>query len=198
MHYTSNLKLELENDYIFSMLNISLKNKDNITKNHASRIKNYIFKIAKIFDLDQLFIKKLLYLADMHDLGKLVIPDNILLKPGPLNSEEWEIMKKHPELGYKIASSFAELEFIAEGILYHHESWDGNGYPAGLRADTIPLESRIISVIDAYDAMTSDRPYQKAISKEEAVAELKNNAGTQFDPGLIDIFSNIFYETAIF
>ena len=125
------------------------------------------------------------------DIGKIGIDDSVLKKPGKLNDEEWVIMKKHPEIGYRIAKSASELEPIAEYILTHHEKWNGKGYPKGLKGEEIPLLSRILAVVDAYDAMTEDRVYRKAMSKEEAIMEILANAGEQFDPEIAKIFIGI-------
>ncbi len=118
------------------------------------------------------------------------IDDRILNKPDKLDAEEWVEMKKHSEIGYRIARSSPDLVPIAEYILSLHERWDGGGYPQGIKGEEIPLLSRIISVIDAYDAMTENRSYRKAMSKEEAAQELENNAGTQFDPKIVSQFLN--------
>jgi HD-GYP domain-containing protein (c-di-GMP phosphodiesterase class II) len=130
-------------------------------------------------------------LAVLHDIGKVGIRESVLQKPGPLTPEEWEEMKKHPEIGYRITQNIPELAAVAEYILYHHERWDGKGYPRGLKGEEIPLLCRILAVADAYDAMTSDRTYRKAMSREEAIAEIKRNAGTQFDPIVADNLINM-------
>jgi len=129
----------------------------------------------------------------LHDIGKIGIDDKILNKPGKLTEEEWAIMKRHPEIGYRIARASHKLARIADYILTHHERWDGAGYPKGLKGEDIPLLSRILAVADAYDAMTEDRVYRKAMSKEQAVEEIRRNAGTQFDP----LIANIFIETIL-
>jgi len=121
-------------------------------------------------------------LCKLHDVGKVGIPDEILLKPGPLYDNEWTIMRTHPEIGARIVDGTPELAHIAESILCHHERWDGKGYPRNLSGSDIPLISRILSVVDAYDAMVSDRPYHKAIQPDQALAEIARNSGTQFDP----------------
>jgi len=126
----------------------------------------------------------------MHDIGKITIPDKILYKPGKLNPEEWDIMRKHTINGYNILKSADKYSRLAEYALTHHERIDGKGYPNGLKGDEIPLFSRIIHVADAYEAMTSDRIYRKALKKEEAIKELKRFSGTQFDSDLVDLFVN--------
>jgi len=133
-------------------------------------------------------IQELKTVGLLHDIGKVAIDENILNKPGKLTNEEWEELKRHPEIGYRILSSANDMAEIAEYVLAHHERWDGTGYPKGLRGKQIPLKSRIIAIADAFDAMISERPYKNALSKDAAVKELINNAGIQFDPELVKIF----------
>jgi HD-GYP domain-containing protein (c-di-GMP phosphodiesterase class II) len=128
--------------------------------------------------------------AMLHDIGKISIDKNILTKTDKLTDEELREIKKHPEVGYRICNSTSGLSHIAEYILCHHEYWNGCGYPLGLSRSDIPLISRIVSVVDAYDAMTKDRAYRKAMSHTEAVEEIIRNKGTQFDPEIADIFIN--------
>ena len=141
--------------------------------------------------LSQTEISELALLATLHDIGKIGVNDQILNKPGKLTDEEWTQMRKHTEIGYRIAMSSPELISIADYILTHHERWDGKGYPQGLSGTAIPLISRILSVVDAYDAMTKDRVYRKAMSKDHAIEELKANAGSQFDPTVVGVFIEI-------
>lgn len=124
----------------------------------------------------------------LHDIGKIAIDDRVLNKPDKLNEGEWKEMTRHPEIGYRIAQAAPEIRHIADFILTHHERWDGTGYPQKLKGSEIPLLSRILSVIDAYDAMTQNRPYRKALSLEEAKKELQLNAGSQFDARIVEIF----------
>ena len=119
-----------------------------------------------------------------------MIPDQIISKIDALNLEEFEIIKKHPETGYRIAEATPETSRISKYILYSHERWDGKGYPQGLRGEKIPLISRMIFILNAFNAMTYDKLYRKALSKKDAVCELRNNAGKQFDPELVDVFIN--------
>ncbi|MPM35364.1 Cyclic di-GMP phosphodiesterase [bioreactor metagenome] len=127
-------------------------------------------------------------MATLHDLGKIGISGSILTKPGLLNDAEWTEIKKHPEVGYRIALTIPELQGIANYILSHHERWDGMGYPEGLKGEEIPYISRLISVVDAFDAMTEKRPYRTTISETEAAREIFRNAGTQFDPVIAEVF----------
>ncbi|HUW66219.1 MAG TPA: HD-GYP domain-containing protein, partial [Spirochaetia bacterium] len=124
-------------------------------------------------------------------IGKIGIPDLILFKPGPLTPDETMEMRRHTQIGHRIAQSTPDLAPVADMIVKHHEWWNGQGYPFGLKGEEIPLEARIIAIIDAYDAMTSDRPYRKAVGPAEAEAELRRCAGTQFDPVLVDAFIGV-------
>ena len=129
--------------------------------------------------------------AILHDIGKIGIPDSILFKTYILTPSEWKKMREHSCIGYRMAKNIPDFASIAQEILYHHERWDGTGYPEGLKGEKIPLLSRIISIIDAYDVMQSRRPYKGSISKTEALKEIKRCAGTQFDPLLVEVFLKI-------
>jgi HD-GYP domain-containing protein (c-di-GMP phosphodiesterase class II) len=124
--------------------------------------------------------------APLHDLGKIRVPSSVLLKPGPLNARERAVINHHPVWGAELLACVPGVEVVASIVRFHHERWDGSGYPDGLTGERIPLSSRIIAVCDAYHAMTSDRPYRRAISAEQAFGELRANAGTQFDPRIVD------------
>ncbi len=135
--------------------------------------------------------------AELHDIGKAAIPNSILNKPGPLDHEERRFMQRHSEIGERIVAAAPTLREIAPIIRSAHERMDGTGYPDGLRLDQIPICSRIIAVVDAYDAMTTDRPYQQAMSSEDAVAELDRNAGTQFDATVVTAFTSVLAESSL-
>ena len=170
-----------------SLLTNMLEARSYETEAHARRLEDYCVKIGQRLGFRESVLNRLAFLAKFHDIGKIGIRDSILLKPGALSAIEFEEMKKHSEIGYRIANSMPDLEHVADLIHKHHEWFDGRGYPFGLKGDEIPVECRILSVVDAYDAMTSDRPYRDAVGKESALKELKRCAGTQFDPDIVDI-----------
>lgn len=166
----------------------ALEEKDYITEGHAHRMGATAAEIGIALNLSINTINRLKLLSKFHDIGKVGIPDEILKKPGPLNDKEWEIMKTHCEIGFRIANESAELKDIADLILKHQEKYDGTGYPLGIRGDEIPIECRIIAIVDAFDAMTNDRPYRKGMSTTNAIEELKKYSGSQFDPKIVEIF----------
>ncbi|MGI6702798.1 MAG: HD domain-containing phosphohydrolase [Clostridia bacterium] len=173
---------------ILSSIRATMFEKSQETEEHAGRLIEMTRKVGMELNLTQTELDELELLATLHDIGKVGIEDRILNKAGRLTDEEWAEMRKHPEIGYRIAMSSLELVSIAEYILSHHERWDGKGYPQGLKGEEIPLPSRILAVADAYDAMTQDRPYRRAMSAEDAAAEIKKNAGSQFDPEIVRVF----------
>ncbi len=155
---------------------------------HSKRVGELCEIIAQTINLDSNAVDQLRLAGLMHDIGKIGIEENILNKPSKLNRDERLEMKRHSEIGYRILSSVNEFSEIADFVLEHHERWDGKGYPQGLKGEEISLQARIIALADAYDAITSDRTYQKALSEEQAAAEIKRCAGTQFDPQIAEVF----------
>lgn len=162
--------------------------KDSITEEHMERLKNTANAFGEEMDLSKDDKEHLLLATELHDIGKVVIPDEILNKRGSLDTEEFEIIKKHSASGYRIAKATPMIEHVSEYILRSHEWWDGSGYPEGLKRENIPLISRMMHIVDAYDVMINDRPYKKAMFEEEAISELRKCSGTQFDPNLANIF----------
>lgn len=177
-------------DAVISSLKKHLEKKTCETLSHCRRVKELALKLGEELKLSNSQLKDLAMLAELHDIGMVAVPEKILKKRDPLTDKEWEEVKTHPEMGYKIAVSFPRLISIAKGILNHHEWWDGSGYPQGLKMEEIPLVSRIIAVTDAFDVMTHESFYKKAKSRKEAVEELKKGAGSQFDPEIVDVFVN--------
>lgn len=173
---------------ILQSLMVTLGERDFITEGHARRLEELCRLVGEMINLSVKQLSDLMLLAQVHDLGKVGIPDRILFKKTELTDSEWEIMHQHPEKGYRIALSSTDLAGIADLILKHHERWDGKGYPLGLKEEEIPVECRILAIADAYDAMTNNRPYRLAVSQEDAVTELKAHAGKQFDPQLVKLF----------
>lgn len=165
-----------------------LEARDFITEGHGDRMQELCGKLAEGIGMSNNEIKDMHLFAQFHDIGKVGIPDRILFKPGRLTRDEMEEMKLHPEIGFRIAESSPDLAHISDWILKHHEWWDGNGYPFKLKREEIPLPSRILAIVDAFDAMTNNRPYRKAMSKEDALKEIINSKGRQFDPLLVEKF----------
>lgn len=173
---------------IISSIKATMFEKSHETEEHAERLVSLSRTIAFRLGLSQVDRDRLELLATLHDIGKVGISDYILTKPGKLTDDEWVEMKRHPEIGYRIAMSSPELITVAESILCHHERWDGGGYPQGLSGDRIPLLSRIIAVVDAYDAMTQDRSYRSALTHQQAIRELIKSSAKQFDPDIVKVF----------
>lgn len=176
---------------VISSIMATLVERSQETEEHAQRLASISRKIGGKLGLTQKDIDELQLFAMLHDIGKVGIDSNILNKPGRLDEDEMNIMRKHPEIGCRIAASTDELKPVAQYILTHHERWDGKGYPGGISNETIPMLSRILAVADAYDAMTEDRVYRKKMSKEQAVEQITINSGTQFDPEVVAAFLKI-------
>jgi HD-GYP domain-containing protein (c-di-GMP phosphodiesterase class II) len=165
--------------------------KDPSTRAHLERTHDYATVLAKVIDSDLAEDQCLRYGFLLHDVGKIGVPEAILNKPGPLDQEEWLIMRAHPEIGVQMVAGIKSLGPAVEVIRSHHERWDGRGYPAGLGGEEIPLSARIFSVCDAFDAMTSDRPYRRAMPYGQAIGEIMAGAGSQFDPEMVAAFVSI-------
>lgn len=155
---------------------------------HSTKVSEICKLIGKAIGMSQEKISELEILGEIHDIGKVAVPINILNKIRELTDEEWEEVKKHPHVGYHIVTSSSDIAFLGECVLAHHEKYDGTGYPKNLRGKEIPLMARILTIADAYEAMVNYRPYKKILTKEQAIEELKKNSGTQFDPELVHIF----------
>ena len=166
----------------------TLKARDLTTEKQVTRLEKLLTSMAAFIGLPESTTSDLSLLAKFHDIGKVGISDSVLFKEGPLTSEERKEMKRHCEIGYRIALSAPELVPIADWILKHHEWWNGQGYPLGIKGEEIPIECRLLAITEAYEAMTSGRPYRRACSLVEAVAELLRHSGTQFDPKLVKKF----------
>ncbi len=161
------------------------------TQCHSQRVQAYTLRLAEQMGFPDERMVDLARGSLLHDIGKVGIPDSILLKPGKLTSDEWETMKTHTLIGYQILTEVPFLDQVAEMVLSHHERWDGRGYPRGIEQDKIPVEARIFSILDAYDAMTSNRPYRDANSVDFARQEIADGAGSQFDESIVQKFLTV-------
>ena len=177
--------------HLLDSFQLILAERDPHTEDHARRLQELALALGKRVGLTEYQLNNLKLLALLHDIGKIGIPDNILFKTYTLTPSEWKKMREHSRIGYRMAKNVPDFSPIAQEILHHHEHWDGKGYPDGLKGEKIPLLSRIISIVDAYDVMQSRRPYKGKISKAKALKEIKRGAGTQFDPQLVEIFLKI-------
>jgi len=172
-------------------LTAAIDAKDPYTEGHSQRVTWLALEIARVMGLSEESLERLRLAALLHDIGKIGIEEKILRKAGNLSKDEYEVIKKHPMVGAQIILPIRELKDIMPAIQYHHERWDGKGYPKGLKGEEIPLFARIIAVADAFDAMTSDRPYRKAKNPMEAAREIIKNSGTQFDPRVVEAFEKV-------
>lgn len=173
---------------IIAGLAAAIDAKDHYTHGHSEQVMDYAVAIAQEMGMPMELVEDIREASLLHDVGKIGISEKILLKPGPLTKEEYEQVKQHPIISKKILEPVSSLRRIIPAIYHHHECYDGSGYPEGLKGVDIPIESRILAVADAYQAMVTDRAYRQALPEGKAVAELKNNAGKQFDPKIVDVF----------
>ncbi len=186
--FRSYISLKVETKNTLEILADFVDKRDHYTAEHSKRVTEYACMIADKLAIDEDTYKIIEMAGRVHDLGKIGIRDDILLKPGYLTNEEMEVMKTHPDIGYKILEPLNMYKKGSVLVREHHERYDGSGYPRGLMGKEINIGSRILSVADTYDAMTTDRPYRKALTKDEAVAELKKHSGGQFDPEVVEAF----------
>ena len=181
---------------IIDTLAETMDKRDPYTGGHTQRVKNYSMFIGRMLGLSEKQLQHLLLAAMLHDIGKIGVRDYILCKKGKLTFEEYEEMKKHAEYGAEILKHIKILDNALPGVRHHHERYDGTGYPQGLSGKEIDINARIIAVADSFDAMTTDRPYRKAMSKSNSIEELRRNAGTQFDPEVVEAFLRIDIESS--
>ncbi len=174
-------------------LGIAVESRDSEVKGHTDRVTDLAVRVGAALDLSESELEALRWGAYLHDLGKVSTPDAILHKPGKLDSDEWRVMRQHVSAGYQVAHQLNFLPLATlDTVLYHHERWDGQGYPPRLTEEAIPLAARIFSICDVYDALTSPRPYKAAWSHEEALSEIVAQTGTQFDPKVVTAFLSLF------
>ena len=169
----------------------TLELRDEETKGHADRVTNNAVGLAEALGIDEEELKFIKWGSLLHDIGKMGVPDSILLKPGKLSEEEWVLMRQHPIYAYNTLSGIDFLKKSLDIPYAHHEKWDGTGYPRGLTGEEIPLPARIFAIVDVWDALTSDRPYRKAWSEKKAIAHLQEQAGKHFDPEVVKAFLKI-------
>ncbi len=166
----------------------ALEAKDPYTRGHSERVAEYAASLAEELGLEEREIEQVRMAAQLHDLGKVAIDSELLHKPSQLTAPEYEAIQRHPEVGAEIVARVPELAALTEVVRFHHERWDGTGYAVGLSGDRIPLQARILAIADSYDAMTTARPYREALAPREALSEIANCAGSQFDPSLVGFF----------
>ncbi len=195
----AHLLTQLQTTYVATLRSLIsiIEAKDPYTKGHTERVASYSIALANRLRLDEDDLRRIMFAALMHDIGKMGVLDEIVNKPGALTEEEWELMRQHPVTGSELVEKMEFLNGTSDIVRHHHESWNGRGYPDGLRGDGIPLGARIVTVADSFDAMTTDRPYRKALSVDEAVRRLEKAAGIQFDPELVRVFVQYIREKGV-
>ncbi|MEA1964531.1 MAG: HD-GYP domain-containing protein [Candidatus Aerophobetes bacterium] len=197
-HYVYRLYGNLRKQHLDTIqaLATAIEARDSYTEDHSRRMSEYAFLVAKQLGLSTDEAETIQYAAILHDVGKIGINDKILNKPGALTEEEWAKMKKHTAIGADILTRIDSFREASRIVYYHHERYDGQGYPEKLKGEEIPIGARILSVIDAYDAITSKRPYRSASSAQEAIEEIKKNTGTQFDEKVVKVFFKVLNQNA--
>jgi HD-GYP domain-containing protein (c-di-GMP phosphodiesterase class II) len=181
---------------MLATLSRAIEARDPYTRGHSDRVTEIAEAIARRLGWDGERLALLQVGGPLHDVGKLGVSEEVLAKPGRLDEGELEEIRAHPKLGARLLLRVAAFRAAIPYVLFHHERWDGNGYPTGRAGEQIPLEARVLAVADAFDAMTSDRPYRRALDHDEAVAEVARCAGTQFDPEIVRVFLELFAEPA--
>ena len=189
--HRSNVELSLAYDTTLEGWSNALDLRDKETEGHTQRVVDMTLRIAQSLGIDDDELTHIRRGALLHDIGKMGIPDSILLKPGPLTKEEWAIMRQHPTYAYNLLYPITHLRPALNIPYYHHEKWDGSGYPQGLEGDQIPLAARIFAVVDVWDALTSDRPYRKAWTSKKALEYIREQSGKHFDPKIVEVFLSL-------
>jgi HD-GYP domain-containing protein (c-di-GMP phosphodiesterase class II) len=175
-------------------LTASIDAKDRYTCGHSRRVAHLTRQLAEAIGLDEYTVERMHIAGLVHDVGKIGVPESVLLKPGRLTESEFEWIRQHPDIGYRILKDIPQLRDILPGVLHHHESWNGKGYPTGLKGEEIPLVARLICLADAFDAMSSTRTYRSAMGRKEVLAEIARCAGVQFDPALASLFVTLNFD----
>jgi putative nucleotidyltransferase with HDIG domain len=182
---------------MLKVLTRAIEARDPYTRGHSSRVTELAEAIARRLGWSEQRIESLRLGGPLHDIGKLAVSHEVLHKEGRLDAKELAEIREHPKTGAKLLLRVADLRAAIPYVLYHHERWDGSGYPSGKAGEEIPLEARVLAVADAFDAMTSDRPYRRALSQAEALAEVERCSGTQFDPRIAQVFLELFAEAEL-
>jgi putative nucleotidyltransferase with HDIG domain len=184
----SNYDLALAYDATIEGWSHALDLRDRDTEGHTMRVTDMTLKLARIMGLQEEQLVHIKRGALLHDIGKMGVPDSILLKPAELTDTEWEVMRQHPQLAYEWLAPISYLQKALEIPYCHHEKWDGSGYPRGLKGEQIPLSARIFAIVDIWDALTSNRPYRPAWSVERTIDYIRKNSGTHLEPAIVDVF----------
>ncbi|HDD55628.1 MAG TPA: HD domain-containing protein, partial [Chloroflexi bacterium] len=193
----AHLDLQIAYDATIEGLVRALEYRDMETEGHSQRVTDLTLKLAKSMGITGEELDHIRRGALLHDIGKIGVPDSILHKPGKLDEDEWAIMREHPQYAYDLLKEIAHLRPALDIPYYHHEKWDGTGYPRGLRGEQIPLAARIFAIVDVYDALTSNRPYRGAWSKEKALDYIRQQSGTHFDPQVVEVFMKLIEKSGL-